>query len=69
MGNLLIVLGGVALFLLIVFGIPALLAWPTMWLWNWIIVGVFPGVMPLTYWMAFGLLVLLSIIRGFLSRS
>lgn len=47
--------------LFVVFLIPTILAWL---LWNWVMAGVF-GLPVLSIWHMFGLLFLISIIRGF----
>ena len=35
-----------------------------MWLWNWIIVWLIPSVPVITYWKAFGVMLILNIIGG-----
>lgn len=35
-----------------------------MYLWNWIIPKVFPGVQPLTFWYAFGIIIIIALIKA-----
>ena len=45
--------------------IGLLLAFPVLYLWNWVIPDLFNGVLgTLTYWKAWGLIVLLGILFG-----
>jgi hypothetical protein len=47
----------VFLFLLMVVGLSALFAFPTMWLWNWLMPDIF-GLPMIDFWQALGLGVL-----------
>jgi len=52
--------------LVVLYGIIGLvLAFPVLYLWNWVIPGLFNGALgQLTYWKAWGLIVLLGILFG-----
>jgi len=63
--KILVVIG----FAILGFGALALFGWVTMLLWNWIMPDTF-GLKPLTYWKAWGLLLLCSILfKGMGSSS
>ena len=57
MKTLLIFLGSIALVLIL--GI--VMAFPTMWLWNWLIPTIF-GLIKINVWQAWGLIVLCGIL-------
>lgn len=42
----------------------ALVVFPMMWLWNLCLAPVVSGVGPLSYWQAFGLYVLINLLKG-----
>ncbi|HLD90538.1 MAG TPA: hypothetical protein VI911_05915 [Patescibacteria group bacterium] len=54
------ILGVIAL----IIGIGLLLAFPVMWLWNWLMPTIF-GLMKLTFWQSLGI----NLLCGFLFRS
>lgn len=56
--------GAVILILALVAGLSLLLAWPVMWLWNWLMPVIF-GIVKITYWQAWGLMTL----AGFLTKG
>jgi len=60
MEKLLIVLGAIAL----VFIVALLLAFPTMWLWNWLMPLIF-GLIKINFWQALGL----NIFTGILFKN
>jgi hypothetical protein len=60
MEKLLLVLGVIALILII----ALLLAFPVMWLWNWLMPVIF-GLIKITFWQALGL----NLLTGFLFKS
>lgn len=55
----------IAISLIMIVFISIILAWPIMWLWNWIIPALIPGVGVLTWGKALGL----SVLCGFLFKS
>jgi hypothetical protein len=60
MENLIIILGSISLVILI----AILLAFPVMWLWNWLMPVIF-GLIRITVWQALGL----NMLCGFLLKS
>ena len=58
--RLVILLVGLPLILAICAAFGLLLAWPFMWLWNYAMVEAISIAMPLTYWPAYCLLLLVS---------
>ncbi len=62
--KILVVIG----FAILGFGILALFGWAVMLLWNWIVPETF-GLKPLTYWKAWGLFLLCSILFKGMSTS
>lgn len=57
------ILGIVVLALLVAFGVLCLEAWFVMLLWNWVVVGIF-GASAISFWLSFGLCLLVSILFG-----
>lgn len=57
-------LGGFAILALIVM----IIAYPFMWLWNWLMPTVF-GLGTISFWQSLGILAFLSIIGSFFKRS
>lgn len=49
--------------LVIAFAISAFVAWLVMLLWNWVVVAIF-GLPKLSFWLAWGLTFLISLIFG-----
>ena len=64
MNNFLTSLGTliVAILLIAIFGL--ILAFPVMWLWNWIMPAIF-GLVKISFWQAFGI----NLLCGFLFRG
>ena len=60
MEKLLVVLGAIMLVLII----SILMAFPTMWLWNWLMPAIF-GLIKINFWKALGL----NILTGILFKS
>jgi len=54
---LIVVLGVIAL----IFGLALLFAFPTLWLWNWLMPPIF-GLTKITFWQAFGINLLTNIL-------
>ena len=54
-------LGVLVVVILGLFGAALILAFPVMWLWNWVIVDIFQ-LPEIGYWKAFGLYTLLGIL-------
>lgn len=61
---LLLILAGTGIIALIV----AIVAYPFMWLWNWLMPAIF-GLGTISIWQSIGILVFLSIIGSFFKRS
>jgi len=59
-----VILGAIAL----TFGLSLLLAFPIMWLWNWLAVDLFQLPM-ITFWQAFGLKFLIHLLWASSSSS
>lgn len=49
--------------LVIAFAISAFVAWLVMLLWNWVVVAIF-GLPKLSFWLAWGLTILIGLIFG-----
>lgn len=62
------VVGTIVLAVLLVFIIAVLVAFPTMWLWNWLMPQIF-GLTTITLMQAFGLNLLTGILFGGRSTS
>lgn len=56
--------GFFVLFVISIVGIALLFAFPTMWLWNWLIPTIF-GLTEITFWQALGI----NILSGLLFKS
>lgn len=50
----------IILMVLLILGIGLLMAFPTMWLWNWLMIPIF-GLIKITFWQAFGLNILTGV--------
>lgn len=60
MEKLLLILGG----LVLIIGMALLLAFPVMWLWNWLMPVIF-GLVKISFWQALGL----NLLSSFLMKS
>lgn len=49
-----LIIGAVLIFVLALLGAALILAFPLMWIWNWVIVDIF-GISKITYWQALGI--------------
>ena len=67
--NILAVILGLAVVLGIAFGIMCLSAWLIMLLWNAILPAIIGGVSIITFWQAFGLDLLVSLLFGGLGKT
>ncbi|MBT4376740.1 hypothetical protein HOD29_05175 [archaeon] len=61
MNKFLIVLGAIFLGVIIVFVASLILAWPVMLLWNWLMPVIF-GLIKLTFWQSWGIMMLSGLI-------
>jgi hypothetical protein len=52
-----LIISGLLLVIIALFGVALILAVPVMWLWNWVIVDIFQ-LPEIGYWKAFGLYLL-----------
>lgn len=64
MKHFLIALGWVVLVIAILFLVASFEAWILMLLWNWIVPMLFVGAKTLTFWGAFGVMLLCDILFG-----
>jgi hypothetical protein len=60
--------GGMIIRLIFVIVFALALAVVVMWLWNWLMPGLF-GLGPITYWQAFGLMILARLVLGTLGMG
>ena len=64
MKHFLIVLGWIVLVIAILFLAASFEAWLLMLLWNWVVPMLFVGAKTLTFWGAFGVMLLCDILFG-----
>ena len=58
-----IILTAIVGIIVLAIGVAALFAFPVMWLWNGCLVGTVAGISPITsFWQAFGIMVLCSLL-------
>lgn len=67
--NILAVILGLAVALGIAFGIMCLSAWLIMLLWNAVLPAIIGGVSIITFWQAFGIDLLVSLLFGGLGKT
>jgi hypothetical protein len=60
-------IAAIAVVIGVVIGLPLLLAFPFMWLWNYAVVAALTVAKPITFWPAFWLMVFISALTS--SRS
>jgi len=60
--------GVIVIGIVLIFGLGLLTAFPVMWLWNWLMPSLF-GLTTLTYWKAWGLMVLCGLLFKSYSTS
>ena len=60
MDSLLFGLAALVLAVAVVAGVSLLLAWPFMWIWNYAVVSAVTIANPVSYWVAFWLMVFFS---------
>lgn len=56
-----LIIGGLLLVVIALFGVALILAFPVMWLWNWVIVDIFQ-LPEIGYWKAFGLYLIFGVL-------
>lgn len=61
MDDIMKVMGGCVLVIALVVGVAVLMAFPTMWVWNWLMPGLF-GIKTITFSQALGINFLSSIL-------
>ena len=68
MDKLLVVIGGIVLICIVIVFFGLLFAFPTMWLWNWLMPTIF-GLTKITFWQALGINLLTGIFRSSYNKS
>lgn len=63
-----LIIGGLLLVVIALFGVALILAFPVMWLWNWVIVDIFQ-LPEIGYWKAFGLYLIFGVLFNNVSSN